>query len=213
MLRKGIVTVAAIAAVAVGGCATDPGETSEFQALEAQLVEAQSDLADAEAAARSAAETSRSELDALRTENDRLESRLTDFNAARSAASSSYARLADLVEVQVAWGLWVAPEDIEDLQVLGVDTSVGDQIIEERSWGNTWEEFALSSGGFTVNHLIAELDDEALETAWISYAEAPLGSDEEYAAISSFFLRLHELTIESLHEADQLLSTPNDGAV
>jgi hypothetical protein len=212
MLRKGMVTVI-VAAVALGaGCATDPQRSSEFRALETQLTAAQSELADTQTAAQAAADTSRSELEALQDETARLESELADAAASRQTAGARYARLADLVETQVAFSMWVAPEDIEDIQNLGVDTSPADRIIEERQWGTTWEQFALSGGGFAVNRLIARIDDQALETAWISFNNSPVGSDEEYAALSAFLLRLHELTIESLQDADPLLSPPQQDA-
>jgi multidrug efflux pump subunit AcrA (membrane-fusion protein) len=213
MLSKGIATIAVVATLVGTGCAGDPTQSSEFQQVEAQLAAAEADLAAAENAAEAAATTSQAELEAVRAEADRLESELADIAEARRAAGEAYARLAELVEVQVAWSMWVAPEDIEDMQSVGVDTSVADRIIEESEWGTTWESFALTGGGFAVNHLIAGLDDEALEAAWLEFNDSPIGSDEEYAAYSSFVLRLHELTIERLREADRLVSPPQEGAV
>lgn len=109
--------------------------------------------------------------------------------------------------------MWIAPEDIKDMQNLGVDTSVADRIIAQRDWGSTWEQFALSGGGFTITQLTTRLDDQALEAAWISFHDAPLGSDEEYAALFSFLLRLHEMTIDTLQDTDRLLSTPQEGNI
>ena len=85
--------------------------------------------------------------------------------------------------------------------------------IEQRNWGSTWEQFALSGGGFTINQLITGLGDQALQAAWISFHDAPLGSDEEYAAPSSFLLRLHEMTIDSLQDTDELRSTPQESSI
>lgn len=213
MLRRGIATIAVVAAVVTAGCAADPTESSKYQALEAQLAAAQTELNDAATAAQEAADASLAELDAVRVEADRLKNQLDDVNEARRTAGAAFGQLAELVEAQVAFGLWIAPEDIEAIQQLGVDTSVADRIIEEREWGTTWEGFALTSGGFTVNHLIARLDDQELDDAWLAYFESPLGSDEEYAAYSSFLLRLHELTIERLGEADRLIAPPREDAL
>lgn len=96
--------------------------------------------------------------------------------------------------------MWISLEDLEELTSVGVDTSVGDQIIVDREWSASWDIYVNSRGSFELDRLVADMDDQALEASWLAFLNAPVGSDEELLQIGTFLLRLSELTFERLDE-------------
>ena len=203
MLRKVMVGVIAVSIVAAG-CSSDPTQSDEYQQLESQLTEVQSQVADAQDAASETAAATQAELEGLRADVARLDGELTEADANNLAVSEAMVLLTQAFETVVALDLWIALEDIQVLHSVGVDTSVGDRIVNDRGWSRDWEEFSISRGGFTLDRLIAQQDDEQLELAWLSIFDTESASDEEFAAFTAFSLRLYELLFEQLDETTRL---------
>ena len=135
----------------------------------------------------------------------RLEEEAAAAMSALVEGSDSFGEVAQAAEAVIAMEMWLSPEFIEELESLGAVTSVGDQIMQDQGWSNSWTLFGETDGLFVLEAAVNAIDDPELGIAWSHFLTTPVGSDAEAIAAIAFQLRLYELVLEGLEETASLL--------
>jgi hypothetical protein len=93
------------------------------------------------------------------------------------------------IEHLIAWDLWIDPNVVSELESLGADLSLADQILNDRGWGDSWVRY-VEEQGFDAVIGTRPTGVTELDRAWATFLATPEGSDEEFVAIWDYNLRL-----------------------
>jgi hypothetical protein len=181
---------------------------------DAALVEEQAVLADAESARSTAEEQLATALSASALLEDDFEALEASFQQVddsrraaeqeadelRSEASALEGRLAAVdpaVRLLAYIELEVEPDVFIEAQDLGVDMSIGDELLATLGENETWSEWSDSSARWMMrDRAFAETGDAELGDAYERWMEAEVGSDDGLAAWVDMSLRLVQLIVE-----------------
>jgi hypothetical protein len=216
VVRFGLVLVAF--ALAVSACSSDPAQSDEYQALDAQYVDTITEL-----------EAVSTQLEAITTERDELEQQLSESQSELGAATEAKTELESSLATseERRRGLELELDDVSDaadsarraaealvtdllyvgadyeiLADSGVPVAIGDDVVQLLSLpGDSWDDFNANDPTFFWRARIDALNDEELTAAFDTWWSASPGSDEEISAWVEIRLRLIRHLVEHLDEA------------
>lgn len=216
VLLDGKLVLAAVAILFVGsGCTGDPTQTEEYAQLQSELADVESEFAASEAAAEAAADEAATEakadLEAISAEVARLEAELIEVNASLESKAESAGRLEVVFEHLVAYDMWIDPTLIEELDALGLDVALADQVVKDHDWGDSWLSYGETQGYDVVVATRRTLDEQKLDEAWTRLLLSPVGSDEEEIAYWDYVIQLWTIAFEAFDDTTREYALAGDG--